>query len=926
MVKFGKEYRRIQIKQWQNSYINYKLLKQQIKTIRANIDLQNDMLGRDDSTRVSLGHPSLRPIELVPEDNLVVQEGQDLQSLYNLKHGQELKNFIELLEKEFRKCYIFFVNQEKELYKRVNGHCYSADYYKEYNVANILKEIKEISTTIKFSKRLNGFINDNITALKKILKKFDKKYRRYFGVIGPKYILTHLTSQNSDLEYFLQYKLIDESTSICEYNLNLLLKKYNEIKNVNPNIDINDENINLNDIDTRIKDLKKKIYSDLDCIDELTYFKIQYREWFYYAKFNERIVKNNPSIYENDIYNPALSSTYYKDSILEKCISNPEAVKEIKKSQSPLSHSNMLNLNLIYIYSCLYGVMLTNIFPLIPSYFDNYIQSDFKALFLLPLIIPYIGYLIPYTIFLKLNYRDKFNTYMNISYIISYILILISCLMLIFVSNSIEEKNSNIALIIISRLLFGLANNKMMSKKYITLYLPKFVLSDVSKKFILSELIGEILGPLISLALINIEESDMGIIKYTNFNSIGWFGMVISLFLGIIHFIFFTKPLSSNFFMVKDEKNITGSKYYQKSEDELNRKQYLKEQNLMYKKQYDSMKKNKNSKKIKESDIIDNDDINNLIVTKSQNDDKNINDENDSNNQSLEEKLIDNEKKENSFDKGNNSLDVSLGGNIALTLKQKNMINTLEKVLEKRNEECNFDDMNQISKKIKLIIKNEKNEFGYINQNILLILIIYTISSLSQLHLILNYIYYIQEIMYEGTPNMYIFCLLIFILFLPQITKVFFIIKFYQVNYKFKIFIFGSVLNLLILNIPLMFKDIYESKYAFIILNILLVLGCNIINLSCSCYLSFIMLPDWQFLCIGVGHSINYVIILGKIIGGIISLIFSNDNHINHWIWMGITAGFFIYILILIFFTRIIRIKGITRIIRKMEIESNKDI
>ena len=258
MVKFGKEYRKFQIKQWQNSYINYKLLKQQIKTIRANIDLQNDMTGRDDSSRVSLGHPSLRPIELVPEDNLVVQEGQDLQSLYNLKHGQELKTFIELLEKEFRKCYIFFVNQEKELYKRVNGHCYSSDYYKEYNIANIFKEIKEISTTIKFAKRLNGFINDNITALKKILKKFDKKYQRYFGIIGPKYILTHLTSQNSDLEYFLQYKLIDESTSICEYNLNLLLKKYNEIKNVNPNLDINDENINLNNIDTRIKELKKR--------------------------------------------------------------------------------------------------------------------------------------------------------------------------------------------------------------------------------------------------------------------------------------------------------------------------------------------------------------------------------------------------------------------------------------------------------------------------------------------------------------------------------------------------------------------------------------------------------------------------------------------------------------------------------------------
>ena len=39
-------------------------------------------------------------------------------------------------------------------------------------------------------------------AMKEILKKFDKKFQKYFGVIGSKYILSHLTSQNSDLEYF----------------------------------------------------------------------------------------------------------------------------------------------------------------------------------------------------------------------------------------------------------------------------------------------------------------------------------------------------------------------------------------------------------------------------------------------------------------------------------------------------------------------------------------------------------------------------------------------------------------------------------------------------------------------------------------------------------------------------------------------------
>ena len=95
------------------------------------------------------------------------------------------------------------------------------------------------------------------------------------------------------------------------------------------------------------------------------------------------------------------------------------------------------------------------------------------------------------------------------------------------------------------------------------------------------------------------------------------------------------------------------------------------------------------------------------------------------------------------------------------------MINTIDKNLEKKNEESNFDDMNQIQKTIKLIISKEKNEFGYINQNIVLILIIFTISSLSQMHLVFNYIYYIQETIYENeSPNMNIFCSLVILLFL----------------------------------------------------------------------------------------------------------------------------------------------------------------
>ena len=107
MVKFGKEFRTYQIKQWKEYYINYKALKQEIKKIRANIEKS-----RTTNTTVisDIGHPSIKPLELVPDDSIVV-ETQDLHSLYKLRYGNELKNFIDLLEKEFRKSYIHFVSQ-----------------------------------------------------------------------------------------------------------------------------------------------------------------------------------------------------------------------------------------------------------------------------------------------------------------------------------------------------------------------------------------------------------------------------------------------------------------------------------------------------------------------------------------------------------------------------------------------------------------------------------------------------------------------------------------------------------------------------------------------------------------------------------------------------------------------------------------------
>ena len=74
--------------------------------------------------------------------------------------------------------------------------------------------------------------------------------------------------------------------------------------------------------------------------------------------------------------------------------------------------------------------MLTNILPIICNYFYSYIKSDFYTLFLFPIIIFYISYLFPFTLFVYLDSIDKNNFIIQMSYILIFISSLILFLLM----------------------------------------------------------------------------------------------------------------------------------------------------------------------------------------------------------------------------------------------------------------------------------------------------------------------------------------------------------------------------------------------------------------------------------------------------------------------------------------------------------------
>ena len=167
--------------------------------------------------------PSILSLPLLPE----VQQDEEgnLSTLYKEKNGELLKEFIKLLLQEFKKSYSFFTGIEKVLIKKINTHLYTQTSYSTYGLVELSKEMKSLSLTVYLAKCLNAFINDIMMAVKKILKKFDKKFGCIFGLITPNLILNLLSKKNSELEYLLQFKIIDEVSTIAESST-YELKKY----------------------------------------------------------------------------------------------------------------------------------------------------------------------------------------------------------------------------------------------------------------------------------------------------------------------------------------------------------------------------------------------------------------------------------------------------------------------------------------------------------------------------------------------------------------------------------------------------------------------------------------------------------------------------------------------------------------------------
>ena len=917
MVKYGKLYRELQIEEFKDNYINYKKLKKKIKEIQS-------LLPQINNNSMSIDLSLNQTAKLRQEMSSSSEEGSSSQNDNFLIFSKEFKN---LLNEEFQRCFNFFKLISKQLHNKLNKHLYTQTNYVSYNLDEFIKEATNINDTIYLAKCLNDFVNDNMTALKKILKKFDKKFSNFFGNFGPKYILENLSIKDSDMEFLLQSKIIDETSTICESNLSLLNEYFKEYC-LNNIVTINKKN----EFENKYNSINQYIRN----IDEVIYFRIQYKEWFYFSTKESQIISKS-KLFNNLMFNPILFSAYHKDDLMNKFLSRTKEIKEIEKMQIPMTLVNKINIVLIFIHNFFYNTLISGIYPLL---FELMGETKDKSFIPYSLLIIASTYFFSY--FSIIIDRHFGNKKIKKAYMISYILSILGSIFYIFSYqkndanqfNSLLFKSSMIAFLVISRIIIGLGASPTIGKKYILNYSSKYFLPFISKIYVFISILGHSFGPLIGFFLYEIP--DVKIFKYlyySKFNCIGWYGFIMSFILLILNLILFTPPYSRKFKRIVTNRSFARvSEFYDQSttipfldnelEDAQDKEYYqlqrekIKEQNN----EEDDAFENINGKNhVKLRHLSENDA--NIIITK----------ENDN----IDEKNItkyNNPKKSNAF------FDNLINGKINENKDNDNYLsNPFATMMQKYQQEINgedeadlesfFSNVNMIPRTIEDIIRKEKTNFGYLNKNLSLILFTLFFNSLLKENLVGYCSYYFYYKITFDPEKDYIehkyLSLFISVSFLLEISSMPFIFPLYRLNKLIKkLLIILMFINILLM-IPVIISK-YINLYIYFIIITLIFSISSIIEVLFSCYLAYLTPPEWKISSLNAGMLPLIIMTFGKLSGCLICLsAFSSNLMLNHYIIIGLSFIGYGICSFFILKSKNFRIKAIARIIRKSEIEQN---
>ena len=225
------------------------------------------------------------------EETRVSSISDDIQKENKKIIEDKIRTFIDSLDKELKKIYIFFSSKEKDIYQRINKKIQYKEQIAVKQIEEIIKELDSINYIGQLCKEIIIFIYLNIKALKNLLFVFDKSTKFIIESLSYVYIKKFLSKNNSDLIYILNFQTLDETISTIEE----LFKEFEAVLNSRRDYKTNLEQKN------KLKTMKDEIKNNINEYNK-THKQIftELKEWQKYLNINlELPSSNHNSLFRN---------------------------------------------------------------------------------------------------------------------------------------------------------------------------------------------------------------------------------------------------------------------------------------------------------------------------------------------------------------------------------------------------------------------------------------------------------------------------------------------------------------------------------------------------------------------------------------------------------------------------------------------------
>ncbi len=457
-----------------------------------------------------------------------------LEKIIKTHLGKYIQIFLGLLEDEIKKFFKFFIFLERGIHVKLNSILYGEIKYKRFVYKDIIEELGKLEGIMLDILELSDFINLNLTAIRKILKKFDKQFNLKTNPVALYYLKHKLKDASSNLVYILQFKIIDESSAIIDRLCKSLKEVYEEPKKES-------QSSNSSDIENMLSEpLLKEIHvSEISILSRggnaRIIKKIIEEKFNKICDLNEKIDESNNLLRSNanflnlNNYKTETDTAKmhdYKNFMIEYIEEENILENLVPQVDSNLNLKNekiySLNIWLTLIHTFLFTMNGFIVHPSNPGYLKKLNSNPFLT-----------GVIISMTPLAAIISTFIYSSLINSGYKNSYF-ISVFCLIFGNFLYSFADYSKSVFIMGLGRIFVGLGGARVVNRRYLIEQIPNRLIMHYSLLYVIMICIGMATGPGLAMLFYLIPEFSINNIYLDAYTYPGWFCFFIWIFFSFI--------------------------------------------------------------------------------------------------------------------------------------------------------------------------------------------------------------------------------------------------------------------------------------------------------------------------------------------------------------------------------------------------------